>query len=404
MKGCINHNNTLYNSNIFTISKLEMGCYHMRCLDSYAISEMISLIMILLISTGGITAITIWGVPYMENQKVAVRWESALLQLDVMGDIIEDVFSEGINSSKKMNFQTSEGEFLYDAQGGRFVIYYPVYTDYDARTYEVKRFSFSVQFTDDTENFKFYLNRVFDDHSGWNLEFTATRLDGSVEAIWQTSIPAIGIPGTVTVGPFPANCIKDAVRIDIVCTDGGANSFDYGRIWLFDVGTLIHYTAPIRSESNRVIIENGAVISAHSDNGYMYNEPAYWSQTLLDDSVLMTMRIIQMRNDEAKGVNISGFGSFQSEFMINASNSTTQQNRESFGYPIKIKIYGDEAAVYAWYMYYKNRMDFEEGTDGFSEKILRMNDKYEPDADRMTMKDLYFSLNHAIYNIGMEVK
>jgi len=396
MKGYPSYNNSLYISNL--LHNLEMGCYHMRCWDENAISEMISLVMILFIVTGAITSIMLWGVPYMEEQKIAVRWESSLLQLDVMGDIIEDVFSEGINSSKKMNFQTSEGEFRYDAQGGRFVIYYSTYTDFDKNKtgYEENRFKFNVSFTDEPYNFKFWIENICTAHNDEELEFTATRLDGSMpSSTVQHSIPT---PLVIEFNNFE---FRDAVRVDITCIVEGTEYIDYGRIWLFDVGSLI-YHAVLRSESNRVIIENGGVISAHSDSGYMYNEPSYWSQTLLDDSVLITMRTIQMKEDENRRLNISGFGTFQTEFMITTNNSTAQQIRQPIAFPIRMKIYGDDAAVYAWNFYYTDQMGFEKISEGDETDDTRL--EIEMKVVNEVVKDLYFSLNHAIYKVGMEVK
>jgi len=383
MKGCINYDNSLYNSNIFTISGLEMGCYHMRCWDSYAISEMISLIMILMIATGGITVITIWGVPYMEDQKVAVRWESALLQLDVMGDIIEDVLAEGINSSKKMNFQMSEGQFHYDAKVGRFVIYYSVYTDYDLRalpnSYTENRFDFDVIFTDNVDSFNITVNEADGDHiqgGNINLEFTATRLDGSVAPV---QVPVNNIPvdsGTQTdIDPFDPLELSDAVRIEIACDPPGVPvdyNIDYGRIWLFDVGTFV-YQAVGHSEDHRVIIENGAVIAAHENSGSMYNEPLYWSQDLLDGNPMMNMRIIQMKENKDIGINISGGGGFTTEAIITSNNSNALVNRYPISYPLRMKIYGDDAAVYAWNLYYNKSVGFEEDTTSDGKPRLEMD-------------------------------
>lgn len=408
MKGCSNHDNSLYNSNIFTISRLEMGCYRMRCWDGNAISEMISLVLVLMIVTGAITAIMMWGVPYMETQKIAVRWESSLLQLDVMGDIVEDVFSEGIGSSKKMNFQTSEGQFHYDVQGGRFVIYYSVYTDYDLsnlpNSYTENRFDFDVRFTDDVDSFFINVNSSDIKHLNGNsldLNFTAIRLDGS--ATESTGIQSITLD-TETEINFTVLELSDAVKIEIACDPPGApvgDYIDYGRIWLFDVGTFV-YRAVGFSDDHRVIIENGAVIAAHSDSGYMYNEPLYWSQKLLDGNSMMNIRIIQMKENKDIGINASGGGGFTTEAIITSNNSTALVNRYPISYPLRMKIYGDEAAVYAWNFYYNRSVGFEEvvASDGEPGLEIGIENPNLPE----DVKNLWFSLNHAIYKIGMEVK
>jgi len=327
-----------------------------------------------------------------------------------MGDIIEDVFSEGINSSKKMNFQTSEGQFLYDAKGGRFVIYYSVYTDYDLREETMPedyltrgRFDFDVIFTDnvDVDSFSITVNEADDIHQGGDIDlrFTATCLDGSAtESISQSITLDMEIDIIFTVLE-----LSDAVRIEIACDPPGApvgDYIDYGRIWLFDVGTFVYQSAGF-SEDHRVIIENGAVIAAHSDNGYMYNEPLYWSQELLDGNPMMNMRIIQMKENKDTGINIGGGGGFTTEAIITSNNSTALVNRCPISYPLRMRIYGDDAAVYAWNLYYNRIVGFEEVFASDGEPVLEIDIDVRSIDD---VKNLWFSLNHAIYNIGMEVK
>ena len=378
----------------------------MRCWDANAISEMISLVLVLLIVSAAITAIMVWGVPYMEEQKIAVRWESSLIQLDVMGNIIEDVLSEGINSSRKMNFQTSEGQFHYDAEGGRFVIYYSVYTGYDLsnlpQSYNESRFNFSVKFTDDVHSFSIKVNYADAKHrdvNGIDLGFTATRLDGSASESTGI-IPNIQLD-TETPITFTSIELKDAVRIDIICEDPLSNTHDYGRIWLFDVGTFI-YKAVSTSEDHRVIIENGAVIAANEDSGSMYNEPLYWSQEMLDGSPMMNMRVIQMKENKDIGINISGSGGFATESIITSINSTALVNRELISYPLRMKIYGDDAAVHAWNLYYTGEVGFEEVVASDGEPALEMDINAPQESE--DVESLWFSLNHAVCLVGMEVK
>ena len=405
MEGCIVHNINLYISNI--LHNLETGYYHMRCWDVNAISEMISLIMVLVIVTGSITAVMTWGAPYMEEQKIAGRWESALLQLNVMGGIIEDVLSGGINSSRRMNFQTSEGRFNYDENGGRFVIYYSVYTDYNLRDlpdsyYEKSRFDFDVEFKEEQNSFQITVNNADEKHLSGdeiNLEFTATRLDGSIT---DSSDPPNIILGDKTAIGFNFELLSDAVRIDIACRDPVNALHDYGRIWLFDVGTFV-YEAVRRSKDHRVIIENGAVITAHKDKGNMYNEPLYWSQELLDGNSMMNMRIIQMKENKDIGINVSGSGGFTTEAIITSNNSTAQVNRYPISYPLRMRIYGDDAAVYAWNSYYSSNVGFKE-VDGVNDNLPTLEIDIEVIKEEEDVKNLWFSLNHAIYLIGMEVK
>ena len=128
----------------------EMGCSRMRSRESYAVSEILGLALVLMIITGAISMTLFWGVPYMQDQKAFVALESTLMQLDAMGDLMDDAFSEGafdihegelVNSSKYMSFKLGGGEIALDPQGERFVFWYSVYNYKDISD---DRFDFDV--------------------------------------------------------------------------------------------------------------------------------------------------------------------------------------------------------------------------------------------------------------------
>jgi hypothetical protein len=259
-----------------------------------------------------------------------------------------------------------------------------------------------VKFTDDVHSFSITVNNADTKHRDGDdidLGFTATRLDGSANE--STGIIQNIQLGDETVITFTSLELKDAVRIDIVCEDPLSVIHDYGRIWLFDVGTFIYEAIPL-SEDHRVIIENGAVIAAHEDSGSMYNEPLYWSQELLDGSPMMSMRIIQMEENKDNGINIGGSGGFSTESIITSTNSTALVNRYLISYPLRMKIYGEDAAVYAWNLYYTGSVGFEEVVASDGEPALEMD--IDAPQDSEDVKSLWFSLNHAVCLVGMEVK
>jgi hypothetical protein len=350
--------------------------------------------MVLLIVSTGISITMLWGVPYLEEQKTIISLDSALLQLDVIGDAIEGVFRDGINSSKTMNFKAGSGNLYLDSEGERFVFYYSVHTDYYPRFLDWY-FDFEIYDLNDGDEW-FRINMTHDPNNGSvDLVFTATRLnDSTVSALAPITVSE----GTPTpVGPF-AFPLVDGVRIDIVRdnTDPTPDE-NYGRIWLFDVGS-INYKTNDPLHSKRAIVENGGVISAvGTNNGYPYNEPSYWSQILLDERNIFTMRLIKTVSDNYTTIGITE--PEEIDFSIKAVNSTTLESRQFMDRGFKMKIYGDEGVVSAWRIFYQNRMDFQEYTHG-GEEGLRLDFTAQSEAGNFPL----FSFNYAICNVDMEVK
>jgi hypothetical protein len=383
---------SLYNSNNIT-KTLEMGCLHMQGCNSYAVSDIIGIVMVLLIITTGISITLLWGVPYLEEQKTTISLDSALLQLDVIGDAIEGVFRDGVNSSKTMNFKAGSGNLYINQEGERFVFYYSVYTEY--YTIDPDRyFNFEIYDLNDEDNYVFRIE-IINDIGAVDLFFNVTRLNDSEFDSVQVGGISNGNP--TDVGPFIFP-ILGGVRIDIVRDnpDPGPDE-NYGRIWLFDIGS-INYKTNDPLNSKRAIVENGGVISAvGTNNGYPYNEPSYWSQTLLDDRNIFTMRLIKTVSDNYTTVGITE--PEEIELAIKATNSTALESRQFIDRYFKMKIYGDEAVVNAWCIFYQNRMEFKEYTHGGEEGL-----KLEFNPQTTVGNFPLFSFNYAICNVDMEVK
>ena len=343
--------------------------------ENHAVSEILGLVLVLMIVTGVISTILFWGVPYMQDKKAFVALENALLQFDAMGNLIDDAFSEGVfdvdngevvNSSKTMTFQLGDGDVQIDTRGERFVFWYSLADKYD---FNVSDFdpdgdenSFSIDFTDGS----------------------ASNVD--VYYLYDNSLPpdldkAIGDPTETEYS------LHDAVQIDV--KDG---SDIVGRIWLFDVGSLI-YESVGSSGVYKAIVENGGVLSTvNSISGNFFNEPKYWPQARLDNSSMLTLRMIQIKNNPNDGVDaISGTGSSKADFCIRPCSSMTMESKTQLFSNFKMKIYGDKGAVSAWNLFYKNNVGFQ--VDEINETLSWV----KPPGNAM------FSLNHAVCYIDMEV-
>ena len=87
---------------------LKMGCTRMQKCNDYAVSEIMGLLLALLLFTGVFCSIILFGIPYMNDQKSIVALESNLLQLDVLGNLMDDVFSEGAFDLSADDFGSSK--------------------------------------------------------------------------------------------------------------------------------------------------------------------------------------------------------------------------------------------------------------------------------------------------------
>ena len=379
----------------------EMGCSRMQSRESYAVSEILGLALVLMIITGAISMILFWGVPHMQDQKAFVALESTLMQLDAMGDVMDDAFSEGafrennsgelFGSSKTMSFKLGGGEISLDEKGERFVLWYSLTNDGGGD------FLFDISGFGDADDTTFTIDNI-----GGGL-WTAGHLDiYYLDADYDPDtpdIPDVEIvdpqPTIINIGPYN---FSDAVRIDII-EDGGEEL--YGRIWLFDVGSLTYISAG-SSTTYEAIMQNGGVLSTSgSVSRYFFNEPKYWPQVLLDEeSEMLILRFIQLKKDPNSEVNaIGGTGSGSVDFGIEAFNSTTMEHRTSLfnsgvGEPyLRMIIHGDEGAVSAWRFFYQHRMGFEYND---------VDDVLTWGPSSLDITNALFSLNHAVCRFSME--
>jgi len=342
----------------------EMGYRKMRGRESYAIVEVIGIIFVIAIAATAIALISFWYVPYMEEKKVAIRAESALAQFNLMDDIIQDVVSQGFNSSNSANFVTDAGQVYIDSNGERFIFYYSL----------VDGFDFNVSTFDDGNN-EFDFVEVapggLADHVDVHYIY-----DDSLDS--DTTLSVAG--GTVTA----SRSLTDAVQIDV------NDSFDtlIGRIWLFDSGSIT-YESLSSSGSYKVIAENGGVISAHADSGYLANKPNIYNRKDLSGNSLLEMRIIQLKPGSVTGG--SGGGKYQ--FTIELNSSDIREYKAGIPKCFKMQISGGAAAVKAWENYFKLQHDFGKYEEGTAQDTL-----YHLGGDRRI-----FTLTHSICDLTLEV-
>jgi hypothetical protein len=381
--------------------------------DESAVSEVMGIALILMISSGAISVIVFWGVPYMAEKKATVALDSALFQLDVMQDMVDAALGEGafeysggtISNSKTVNLKLYNGDLSLDDKGERFVIYYPVY---DPKGVKNNMFKFDVSGFepggDETTSRTFTITVVNakQEHidSGGLLYFKVEDLI-TKDTIVKSSDLALGLT-VIKWDPPTKPTLNNSIKITITYDDAADTKppEDYGYIWLFDVGSVT-YRSSTQSSTYRAIIENSCILSAH-DNAFIgfFNEPKYWSQTLLDNTGMATIGILQTKRDpDSKADSIgSSQESFNAKISVKQAMSVIRANKISVYGDVKVKIYGDDAAVAAWRFYYTSKLGFVY-YDASDYLGLNFSDKYIKEG-----KVSLFSLYHAICYVGMEAE
>jgi len=315
----------------------------MRIMNSYGVTEVISLVTVTMIATTAIGVIVFWGIPTMESQKVFVRIESALTQFKNLNKVIQRVSTDGMNKSERVDFVTDAGQVNIN-NGNRFVFYYST----------IDNFGFNVSDLGDSDDSKFTIN--INDSGGWINSGTLSiyylynnkRENHSVDA------GVVDIP----ISSLATNEFKNAVKMEL--RDRTEKVF--GRIWLFDTGSISYDLATTTGNYN-IIAENEGVVSIQQGSGYMYQKPS-----IHNNSYSFVMRITRLQSVGAVG----GAGMSKYEFLIKSNDSSVQENKVEIPQLFRTKIYGDEKTVDAWTEYFKSEFGFS-GTNGDLSFSKRMN-------------------------------
>ena len=319
---------------------LEMGLKN-TYRSSYAVTEALALIIVIMIATSAVSFIVFWGIPFMEQKKESVRADSALTQLQTINDIIQEVSGKGINGSGMIDFVTDAGQLSISSSSERFIFYYSLVNGYD----------FNVSNFDDDDDKIFTFTEEGTPPFSWDkmtiyyLYNEGLLLDPGKNPEHISSLGSDTIP--------TENILFDAVRIDV------KNFSDdlIGRIWLFDPGS-ISYKMSTSTGTYQMIAENGGVVSMLDNNGYLAYEPTIHHK---DNSLVM--QIIQLKSGEA----LKGGSTASATFLIKSNASNVRENKATVTTSFKMQIHGVHSSP--WVNYFKTWHNFNQDGD-----ILYLND------------------------------
>lgn len=298
----------------------------MHTRTNYAVTEVLSLITVVIIASLAISVILFWAIPQLDVKKDSVRIDSSMTQFKTISNVIEDVSSGGVNASNLVDFVTDAGEISIDSRGDRFIFYYSM----------VKDFDFNVSSLDNGDRVV-----VIDiKKTPWfNPTFAL-----STRCLNQLGGSPVPIPFSSGNTINTNNNLADAVKMDIIKTNPLPISI-IGRIWLFDSGD-ISYKIGSSSGTYWFITENGGAISQYA-SGYLYHEPSFYSK---DNSIVMKM--IQLKPGDVQG----GGGKGRYTFLIKSNaNNVGEIKVNTYAY-FKMQIYGSNSE--AWISYYMQEYGF----------------------------------------------
>jgi len=347
----------------------------MRSVKNHAVTEVIGVILVFTIVSSVVSATMFWAKDHLENEKMGSSVASAINQFDQIDDALSDMISQGVNSSRVVNFVTDAGYVHLGSSGTRFVIFYSLIQGTGNLG-----FDFNVSGFDDDNDYTFAIDLVKGEITSFNITWLN---NGSI----QNKEQRLSAPESDIVS---ANfSLVDAVKIDI------KNYTEcVGRIWLFDVGFLSYKTST-RYTATQVIVENGAVVSSRPYNHVLMDEPTihYYKEFWCSHCVPgrwyygMSMRIIQLKPDSETTVG-PGPGSYRFIMRLNSIDIRDIQYRvHGCELKIRIQVFGDHAD--AWKQYFKFRYGFQ----NYDGKTLKTRPA--------TLES--FTLIHSICNIDLEI-
>jgi len=256
--------------------------------SEYAVTEVISIILVIAIVTSAVTGILIWGVPYIEEKKAEAVASSALTQLISIDNVIENVISMGYNSSRYVNFLTDKGKISLgeniSSDCDRLIIFYSLNSSFDFFVTDTDHDGrFDINVTDepgsiiDGITYSFYTNIT----SQTPPEFSKTTISES-SPIQNLLFPETGFDAVLMNITIPKGHLLLGQNPEIVV----------GRIWVLDLG---HITYEITTNKNvyKLIFENEGVIQSNGDSSYLMHEPK-----IIERGQSYVFKILQLKTDD----------------------------------------------------------------------------------------------------------
>jgi len=155
-------------------------------------------------------------------------------------------------------------------------------------------------------------------------------------------------PYTITTSP--STPLNGSLRIDLFRSAGTWSKIPFGRIYVFDLGSIT-YKSPHDIGTQTTVFENGGILSIGPIKNSMLNYPSFFEE---DDSI--GFRIIQIGESAVNGV--SGAGIY--ELGITMVNSYSREPRFYPIYNFKLFMNDSEEAIKdLWLKFFTTSYDFD---------------------------------------------
>jgi type II secretory pathway pseudopilin PulG len=314
--------------------------------ETSAVTEVISIIMVISIISVALSVVILWAQPYMDDRKAATRSDSALIQFTTMNGVIQDVLSQGERCSRYANFATEQGTVSlsnnWATKGDRLILYYSL----------LPTIAFNIS--------------GLDDDSDFNVAITGgvPSFDVSINYLYPGSPPDVTKTISPAGGLVSVDDLINTVRIDI--RPQGMTTV-VGRIWLFDLGYIRYTTKTASGYEYNVIAENEGVISGNPTSNYLMDEP----KNLLDDTSLV-FRIVQFIPDAEITM---GEGSATYRFLFRLNDTYLWENETSIpnDCQLKLKISDDGEFAASWERYFNRSVGFKGPVNALGEEYYYLD-------------------------------
>ena len=309
-----------------------MGKMHNR--GSYAVSEVVGYILIIVIIATTISFVSFWYVPHVEKIEAETQVNGLSEQFKYFADAVDNLISQGVNASTVIPLSFNEGNLYVESIknagssriiGERIVLYYSLVDD--------PNYDFNVSGLDDSDE-----NFAID----FDLPLTTTvraqiyNLFGSGYEDDSCTLPA-GFD-------FGSASISGAYKINLFDEDNSSRLF--GRIWVFDTGSFI-YELNTGMGTYHVSLENGAVLNGYPTSSIVDRKPVVFYE---NNNLVLYMLQINTTND----VGVGGTAGGDIDIHATLTNNTILEDR-NISYNFKMQFFNDnfESDTDAWKVFYQ---------------------------------------------------
>jgi len=292
--------------------------------DRYAVSQVVSVLLIVALVISVMPVILFWGMPLIDEKKTENEIQTIYYSFEIIDNTIEGLLLEGSGAKRVVGIAcpNENGDLSTDISiDNKLIVMYTYDDDYDFDISGLEETGvnddvFSVSMTDPASSFTnailYFLN------PGGDYDYSE---DADYIVPDDYNDPGDKENQLVNAGEIQANRnLEGNLLIDLYDTDVSAHPL--ARVWVFEIGS-ISYKAYYNAGTQRTAFENGVIMTYGIKNKGVVNAPTL---IISNDKNSVALRVLQLN-----GLDVNSFsGRSTLEIMFNLVNSYRREKPTEF--------------------------------------------------------------------------